>query len=226
MLHIPYRGDVNNLLAGLNNNQEDHTWKEMYESANITEYTNPTTTIAEDEGDIPQCIEDYMFQTLAQCTYGFLGNQEIKELGHRPIDNDDWLELSKNCPSMEEGKRFWKTTETEFIEHKMEIDYTEIRMSSEQTAVLEILDSQIKYLRSSESITENVLRIPKECIVQGRAGCGKSTLIKEMVRRITSEFGAKAVAVTAPTGIATVEISGVPTTINSNYQFQIAILRD
>lgn len=53
------------------------------------------------------------------------------------------------------------------------------------------------------------MQICKQCIVQGSTGSGKSALIMEMVRRITAAFGADAVAVAAPTGIAAVNINGV-----------------
>lgn len=220
MLHIPYRGDVTNLLERLNNNDEYQSWNDLYESSNITDNTNPTLAKLEDEGEIPQCIEHHTFQILAQCAYRFLGNREIEELGNHPIDNIKWLELSKNYPSMEEGKHFRKNIENNVTVDGIDINRTEIRMSIEQNTVLEILESQIKYFKMSKNERGNLDSIRKECVVQGRAGCGKSTLIKGIVRRITSEFGQEAVVVTAPTGIAAVNIDG--NTCHNKFKFPIS----
>ena len=48
----------------------------------------------------------------------------------------------------------------------------------------------------------------KRVIVQGKAGSGKNTVIKEMVKMITSAFGEDAVKIGARTGMAAVNVYG------------------
>lgn len=48
----------------------------------------------------------------------------------------------------------------------------------------------------------------KQVIVQAKAGSGESTIIRKMVTKITEKLGPGAVAVTAPTGAAAVNIDG------------------
>ena len=48
----------------------------------------------------------------------------------------------------------------------------------------------------------------KRVIVQGKAGSGKNTVIKEMVKMITSAFGEDAVKIGARTGMTAVKVYG------------------
>ena len=48
----------------------------------------------------------------------------------------------------------------------------------------------------------------KRVIVRGKAGSGKSTVIKETVKIITTALGEDAVEITAPTGMAAVNVNG------------------
>lgn len=73
--------------------------------------------------------------------------------------------------------------------------------SSDQNSVLEIVDQQIDQINRSRSSIKRV-------VVQGKAGSGKSTVIKEIIRRITHHLGEQAVAIAAPTGAAAINVEG------------------
>ena len=55
-----------------------------------------------------------------------------------------------------------------------------ISFSSYQQVILNLLDQHVSEIQSSNSI--NILY--KRCVVQGKAGSGKSTLIHEIVRKV------------------------------------------
>ena len=74
------------------------------------------------------------------------------------------------------------------------------------------LDLQIEYLKNQQMVMPPAKRV----MVSGKAGCGKSTIIKEIIRRVTNEFGPDSIVVSAPTGSAAINIDGK--TIHSSFQ--------
>jgi energy-coupling factor transporter ATP-binding protein EcfA2 len=67
---------------------------------------------------------------------------------------------------------------------------------------MQILEQQI------ESILLKTQRQIQLTIVQGKAGCGKSTLIKSMTARLTETLGSQSYLLVAPTGSAALNING------------------
>lgn len=72
--------------------------------------------------------------------------------------------------------------------------------------------SKIKLSEEQNNVVDLVVNEGKNVFYTGSAGTGKSILLKELVSRLTMKYGVSAVAVTASTGLAAVNIGGV--TIN------------
>ena len=117
----------------------------------------------------------------------------------------DWNAASNGFPSLEEVKAFLRNGMPP-TDRQLSLDPPPLfAFSDEQNQRLALLDDQIAYLKNPSNATI----IPKKLtMTQGKAGCGKSTLIKEIVRRVAQEFGEEAVVVAAPTGQAAINIDG------------------
>ncbi len=80
---------------------------------------------------------------------------------------------------------------------------TDIQYSDEQINLVNLVEQQIQYSKNPNSTN-----VPhKLTIVQGKAGSGKSTIIKVIVHRGNQEWP-NSVAVAAPTGLAALNIDG------------------
>ena len=79
-----------------------------------------------------------------------------------------------------------------------------IRLTEDKQDVLNCLNKQIDAIKNNTS-TPNII---KRVIVRGKAGSGKSTVIKEMVKIITTAFGEDTVEITAQTGMPAVNVNG------------------
>lgn len=75
--------------------------------------------------------------------------------------------------------------------------------SEEQKQVIELFEQQISYLNGNRNVDPK-----KSVIVQGKAGSGKSALIKYITSQLTLTFGEDSFALLAPTGAAAVNING------------------
>ena len=82
---------------------------------------------------------------------------------------------------------------------------SKISFTDDQQQILNLLDTQITSIQNGTMTANSIKRV----IIQGKAGSGKSTIIKEMVKRITSIFGEDSVKVAASTGMASVNIDGL-----------------
>jgi ATP-dependent exoDNAse (exonuclease V) alpha subunit len=81
--------------------------------------------------------------------------------------------------------------------------------------VLDILENQIASLKNKKTT-----KLIHRTIVLGGAGSGKSTLIKEIQKRISQNFGDASFKVLAPTGVAALNING--STIHSALKIGIS----
>ncbi|XP_014227238.1 uncharacterized protein LOC106652660 [Trichogramma pretiosum] len=74
--------------------------------------------------------------------------------------------------------------------------------------ILEICQHKIMQISNNNNSTDNGHKDVKRIIIQGKAGSGKSTLIHRIVEEVSSKLGHEAIAVTAPTGAAALNING------------------
>ncbi|XP_054257274.1 uncharacterized protein LOC128982231 [Macrosteles quadrilineatus] len=148
------------------------------------------------------------------------------------IPGDEWIAVSKKMPNggvdqVEPGRREidvqynWNASSAIFDDpallrkhlescKRLDIEVpeqqsTSIELNAEQRQVLAILDSQISAeLHGSPNDAIQLV------IIQGKAGCGKSTVIKTMTSRLkeTPGLGSASYLLLAPTGSAALNING------------------
>ena len=64
---------------------------------------------------------------------------------------------------------------------------------------------QIDYIKNNDLRKCNII---ERIVVQGKAGSGKSTIINKIMQLVIPNFGREAIAITAPTGVAAINIGG------------------
>lgn len=122
-------------------------------------------------------------------------------LGRRLFDEaHDWINADQ-FPPMEEVVRDFLRTYKEAAVQSRSFEIPTFAFSSDQNTILEIVGQQIEQVNGGRNSVERV-------VVQGKAGSGNSTVIKEIIRRITHHLGEQAVAVAGPTGSAAINIEG------------------
>lgn len=127
--------------------------------------------------------------------------QNVK-LGMRDYDLD--FNFNQNFDyteeKMNEYLNFIEQQKKNFL--KKEKNRLEIQLTSEQMKVINILKRQISSLLKKE--TPDI----RKTIIQGKAGCGKSTIIRKMIEEIEKIFGEDSYILAAPTGVAATNIGG------------------
>ncbi|KAK3918329.1 ATP-dependent DNA helicase [Frankliniella fusca] len=83
-------------------------------------------------------------------------------------------------------------------------DLPDINFSTKQILVKNVMERQIEALKNGI----NVDGIPKKVLVHGKAGTGKSLLIRYLVNEATREFRQGSVLLLGPTGVAAVNSGG------------------
>jgi pantothenate kinase len=85
-------------------------------------------------------------------------------------------------------------------------DFDESKLSFKQKDVIEILNSQLEYLKNKNNKPEHQIII----WIQGSAGTGKSTLIKLIQQKILLNFEKTSCKVMATTGVSSNPINNYP----------------
>lgn len=81
--------------------------------------------------------------------------------------------------------------------------------STEQNSILNLCDQQLAELHSNGGNLSKYSKVQRTVFVQGVAGAGKSTVIREIRRRAIAKFHQDVVIVMAPTGVAAHNIEGM-----------------
>lgn len=126
------------------------------------------------------------------------GGQEIErvELGRRELDlQHDWAAGSHQHGDHAMLARFVQTQKEQFVPEHIPAVAPQVEFTAEQQAVLDILEMQIAAEQQPGGPEP-----PRRVIVQGKAGCGKSTLIQAMTARLEQAFGPGSFRLLAPTG--------------------------
>ncbi|KAK3916502.1 LOW QUALITY PROTEIN: ATP-dependent DNA helicase [Frankliniella fusca] len=205
------------------------TWENLYEMHNLTEeenvlcnFTN-TNTPNENSDDLDneslQLIDednlDEEFMVLARS--GPYTNEILIPLGNREVDlNHDWDASSKTYDiyiwysDFENFINFHKSNDTSSpVDSSFPFSY--VNWSSDQAAVIKQVSNQIEEIKSKQPQT------CKTIIVQGKAGTGKSIIIKYITTLLSTELGSNSYILAAPTGVSAVLINGK--TLHSVFQF-------
>ncbi|KAK3923180.1 ATP-dependent DNA helicase [Frankliniella fusca] len=214
MLHVPWSNEKPI------NKGDDETWQSFYErnrvliSEQLVDLSDRGTGVVEDndegendENENPDVVanEDWM---IAQRITANISSADVNP-GMREVDlNYDWHANSHSYDCYGDLKYLEKFIENEKknyeeTENIIE-DLPDINFSTEQTLVKNVMERQIEALKNG--ITDD--GIPKKVLVQGKAGTGKSLLIRYLVNEATREFGQGSVLLLGPTGVAAVNVGG------------------
>lgn len=153
----------------------------------------------EESEENPVHIEQNLFEMLSS----YQNCPDIEELGSRLIDVAyEWKTAGNDCPTMENVEEFLSNYKNEMLENKI-VDDGNVKFSDDQSTVLKLVDSQLDNI-----IGQSDNSISRRTLVQGKAGSGKSTVIKEIVKRVRSQLGTNSIEVVAPTGVAAINVDG------------------
>lgn len=204
-LHIPWRNSFENILP------DGSSWRDLY-LAHLENIDDSDPFEAEfpqqpEEIEFEEPEDDIIIRDPAMAASRLRpGSQEQDVLGQRVLDEAyQWRTMTSEIVVShgitEEGVyEFLRAFRSApFVSDRArEFLLTEDQMSPEQQAVMEICRRQIA--SPDECI--------KRCIVQGKAGTGKSALIRALCSYLDEQQGARSYAVLAPTGAAAMNING------------------
>jgi hypothetical protein len=199
LLHVPWRSEEGVL-------GEHGTWREAYEANHVAEHRPASAPLPNPEEDefeeLEEDGEDDIDEWMVAARH--MPNQEVEqvELGRRELDlQHDWAAGSQQHGDHGVLTRFLKTSKDSHVFHRAPVVAPQVEFTAEQRVVLDILERQIAAERSPGG-TEP----PRRVIVQGKAGCGKSTVIQAMTARLEEEFGPGCYRLLAPTAAAAINI--------------------
>lgn len=209
-LHIPWRNDFASI------RQRNQTWRDVFDR--WSEDQNPPDH--DDENfprELPEAINDYhqnhdehadivrnAGEALARLQPGF---NQVDPLGRRVIDEAfRWTDLT-NCG-------FLRRDVEEFLGSYKTIAGAEVARPDRVVAFDQLSEEQRQVVGLCRAQVANPNHPKRRCIVQGKAGTGKSVVIRELCRFLDSgPGGEKLYQVLAPTGQAAVNVDG--TTIHN-----------
>lgn len=202
--HYPWHGDFASI------KRPDQTWREFFleNLAHLEDVRNPF-----DEDEIPPAddenIEDLpdresqAVRTAAEALARLRSNENRRDpLGRRVLDEaEGWLDTNSAGLSQDLIADYLRRYKAEPpVERSTEVQVFPLNsLSPEQRQVIDICSSQI---------ADPDCPI-KRVVVQGKAGTGKSVVIREICRMLDGTLGSKSYQVLAPTGQAAVNVDGV-----------------
>lgn len=214
LLNIPFRCDPNKLLKM--NDKNKNSWKKLYEHSNLHKDDDELyENIDDDETEELPIIDDELRQTVAELNCAFTTKVNDETIGKRLMDlTYDWISASEEYPKIEKVMNFLENYKNIQI-NMPDKDKCNITFSKEQEKILITLEKQIMSIKCKQ-YDKN---LPRQIIIQGKAGSGKSTIINAMVEKITEKFGTGSVKVCAPTGAAAINVDG--NTMHSEFKLHI-----
>ena len=117
----------------------------------------------------------------------------------------DWTNNDQKVSSIPKTVNFLQTYKNENLENKKIFTIDDFTLSKEQSEVLHLCRQQIELVKNGSIGWSDII---KRVIVQGKSGSGKSTIIKKIEQEIIENFDQEAIAVTAPTKVAAINIGG------------------
>ncbi|XP_034232800.1 uncharacterized protein LOC117640409 [Thrips palmi] len=200
LLHVPWR-DEDAVLG------EHANWHEVYAQHDIVPRGGqPAPQVNEDDEledlDFPEAEPDEEWMVIARQH----PNQDVQriEIGRREMDlAHDW---AADAATYGDVGQLMHAVELSKDHHEFEAETAvapDVQLTVEQSAVIRILDRQIAAAQGAGGPPP-----PMRVIVQGKAGCGKSTVIAVMKSRIVAAFGPRSFLLVAPTGAAADNIDG------------------
>lgn len=137
---------------------------------------------------------------------GKLDNMDLQA----ELSSEDQKYLNDAIASMENKRTFKKRKKTIKSKTDGRIHSIEILSGEEGSRHLSSLDSPIRFddLNSEQQFAAESALCGKNVFITGSAGTGKSFLTRYVVQELIKQHGVECVAVTAPTGIAAINVGG------------------
>ena len=181
------------------------TWREVIEAHGVTPVGGlPMPDADEDDlEDLPLPEEEAVEQWVALARH--MPNQPLErvELGRRDVDlAHDWGVAGASFGDPKAFLTFLADCKKTYQAPLRSTAAPDVVFTKEQQAVLHILDMQI----AAELHPDRVVEPPRRVIVQGKAGCGKSTIIKAMTAKLEASLGSNSYRLLAPTGFSALNI--------------------
>ena len=203
LVYVPWRAEDDAL-------GEHPTWQAAYTSHGIVPRGGQPVPQAEEDDELEELadndegVPDEEWMVIArqhpnrdvECVY--LGDREM-DLAH------DW---SADAATYGDIGQLVNAVTVSRQQHQFAADAFEapdVQLTAEQSVVIRILDHQIA---AAQGRGGGGQRPPLRVIVQGKAGCGKSTTVAVMKSRIVAAFGPDSFLLVASTGAAAVNIDG------------------
>ncbi|XP_052119456.1 ATP-dependent RecD-like DNA helicase isoform X1 [Frankliniella occidentalis] len=145
---------------------------------------------------------EVMEQWMALARMGPNGQAERVELGRREMDLAyDWQESAGAHGDITTLRHFIPTQKALHVAADDDIVVDNVVYTPEQQGLINLAQEQINALRNGAPPRGHDA-VPKRVQIQGKAGCGKSTVIRKMVQMVRTQLGPKAAKLMAPTGTA------------------------
>lgn len=181
ILQIPFRISIKDFFDS-HGNSEDDTWFAFFESQNLsilnTDRTYNNDVELEDETNEDNDATNYnAFEKLSAAKVEKVDEQ----LGHRIIDRAyDWTNNDQKVSTVPEIVNFLQSYKNENFENEKIYTIDNFTSSKEQGEVLKLCRQQIQLVKNVNIGRSDII---KRVIVQGKAGAGKSTIIKKIEQK-------------------------------------------
>ncbi|KAK3922297.1 ATP-dependent DNA helicase [Frankliniella fusca] len=150
----------------------------------------------------PEAEADAMEEWMVVARMGPNGQAERVVLGRRDMDLAyDWHQSDGVYGDINILRHFIRTQKALHVQPDEEIVVDDVAYTPEQQGLINLVQDQINALHGGAAPGGRD-QVPKRIQIQGKAGCGKTTVIKKVVQMIRTQLGPKAAKLMAPTGTA------------------------
>ena len=192
-------------------NPGGESWDNVYNrrftpQANDTANEEPGSDSDDEESQ--RSFEMLRDEWMEPSAMGPAGDFDARELGTRDFDTSHpWTESYNSYENISEIGTFLKNCKRqESDQSNAHETSSSVQFSEEQKAIINLLELQISHVQSGMPASDDSILI-RRVIVQGTAGTGKSTVIKEITCRLRA-FCEHSFLLLAPTGVAAFNIGG------------------
>ena len=217
ILQIPFRTSIQNFYA-YHGKDSDDKWFDYFESQNLTILNADLDYRGNKDLEEDEIVEDCDIIYNAFEMLSAAKNESPEQaLGQRYIDvAHDWKKHDIKVSTITEIEHFLQTYKFSGYNCLRSNNMADVTLSKEQNEVIELCQRQIDYIKNNDVRKCTII---KRIIVQGKAGSGKSTIINKIMQLVIQNFGREAIAITAPTGVAAINIGG--NTIHTQFSIPI-----
>ncbi|KAK3931961.1 ATP-dependent DNA helicase [Frankliniella fusca] len=208
LLHVPWRYEEHL-------KDDCQSWKNVYEGHRINERSNAVYQLGNEceEDDFESAEDDvhdndFEEEFMLLSRLGPNSNAPSIELGRREVDlNHDWRQSSamyEHLGSVQEFQSFIESAKEKDSNNEPvnDIALPQVNLSPDQERVINIVKEIIENIKCTNSY------VARRIIVQGKAGTGKSLVIKYLTSILQKELGNASYFLGAPTGVAAILING------------------